>query len=184
MAAHSPETTLGTPAPDFALPATDGRTIRLADVAGENGTVVAFICNHCPYVVSAVRRIVDDAGTLADLGIGFVAICSNDARTHPADSFDRMKALAKTHAFPFPYLHDESQAAARAYGAVCTPDFFGYDGGLKLAYRGRMDGGGTSKPAPDAPRELVDAMRTVAAGKAVAGVQMPAVGCSIKWKAA
>ena len=184
MAATSPETTLGVSAPDFALPATDGRTVRLADVAGENGTVVAFICNHCPYVVSAARRLVADARTLADEGVGFVAICSNDAVNYPADSFERMKEFAETWGFPFPYLHDESQEVARAYGAVCTPDFFGFDRDLSLRYRGRMDGGGTAQPPEGAPRELVEAMRSVARTGAGPEVQMPAVGCSIKWKAA
>lgn len=184
MAATSPETTLGVSAPDFALPATDGRTVRLADVAGENGTVVAFICNHCPYVVSSVRRMVDDAAALADEGVGFVAVCSNDATRYPADSFERMKEFAAAHGFFFPYLHDESQAVAEAYGAVCTPEFFGLDRGGRLVYRGRMDGGGTGTPDPAAPRELREAMLAVARGKTPPEDQMPAVGCSIKWKAA
>jgi peroxiredoxin len=184
MAATSPETALGTPAFAFALPSTDGRMVRLADVAGPNGTVVAFICNHCPYVVSAARRIVADARALAGEGVGFVAICSNDAVTHPADSFDRMKAFAAAHEFPFPYLHDESQAIARAYGAVCTPDFFGFDRDMRLAYRGRLDGGGTSQPAAGVPRELLEGMRSVVRTGRVPARQMPAVGCSIKWKAA
>lgn len=184
MAATSPPTDRGSPAPDFSLPATDGKTYALGDVAGQKGTVVAFICNHCPYVVSSARRMVEDARRLADAGVGFVAICSNDPVRYPADSFDRMKEFAAAHAFAFPYLHDEGQDVAAAYGAVCTPDFFGFDGEGRLVYRGRMDSGGTATPPPDAPRELLEAMLAVARGDAPPDVQMPAVGCSIKWKAA
>jgi peroxiredoxin len=130
----------GDPAPDFRLPATGGRTYEFADVAGPKGTVIVFICNHCPYVKAVIDRMVADARTLLGEGFGFAAICSNDAKSYPEDSFANMQRFAKSHRFPFPYLHDEDQAAARAYGAVCTPDFFGYDAGRKPKYRGRSRG--------------------------------------------
>jgi peroxiredoxin len=176
-------TAFNTPAPPFSLPATDGRTYSLDDIAGPKGTVIVFICNHCPYVKAVIERLVDDAKVLMAEGIGVAAICANDARTHPDDSFPKMKEFARLHGFPFPYLHDESQAVARAYNAVCTPDFFGYDAGRKLKYRGRLDEGGRATPAPGAKRELVEAMRAIAAGREPAE-QTPSIGCSIKWKAA
>lgn len=183
MTATADSTDLGTPAPHFRLRATDGRTCALQDVAGRKGTVVVFICNHCPYVKAVIDRLVQDANTLMAEGIGFVAICSNDAEHYPEDSFDNMRRFADKHGFPFPYLHDEDQSVARAYGAMCTPDFFGYDAQLKLRYRGRLDEGRTTPPPANARRELVEAMRAIAQGKAPSG-QMPSVGCSIKWKAA
>jgi peroxiredoxin len=149
---------LGMPAADFRLPATDGGTYTLDDVAGEKGTVIVFICNHCPYVIAVIDRLVADARVLMAERIGFAAICSNDATYYPEDSFDHMKRFAKRHEFPFPYLHDEAQSAARAYGAVCTPDFFGYDADRKLKYRGRLDEGRCSPaacwppPGPHGPR--------------------------------
>ncbi len=172
-----------TPAPPFSLPATDGRTYTLDDIAGANGTVIVFICNHCPYVKAVIERMVADAKALQAEGIGFAAICSNDARSHPEDSFEKMQAFARAHGFPFPYLHDESQSVARAYGAVCTPDFFGFDAARKLKYRGRLDAGRNGPPPPGAKRELVEAMRAIAAGRDP-GEQTPSIGCSIKWKAA
>ncbi|GAB2176678.1 thioredoxin family protein [Dongia sp. agr-C8] len=172
-----------TPAPAFSLPATDGRSYTLDDIVGRKGTVIVFICNHCPYVKAVVDRLVADAKLLQAEGIGVAAICANDARTHPEDSFPKMKEFARLHGFTFPYLHDESQAVARAYNAVCTPDFFGYDGARKLKYRGRLDEGGRATPAPGAKRELVEAMRAIAAGRDPAE-QTPSIGCSIKWKAA
>jgi peroxiredoxin len=179
----APEIVFNTPAPAFSLPATDGRSYTLDDVAGPHGTVIVFICNHCPYVKAVIDRLVADAKVLMAEGIGVAAICANDARTHPEDSFPKMKEFARLHGFPFPYLHDESQAVARAYNAVCTPDFFGYDAARKLRYRGRLDEGGRATPAPGSKRELVEAMRAVAAGREPAK-QTPSVGCSIKWKAA
>ena len=175
--------TFDTPAPAFSLPATDGRSYALDDIAGAKGTVIVFICNHCPYVKAVIERLVTDAKTLQAEGIGFAAICSNDARTYPEDSFEKMKAFAAQHGFAFPYLHDESQAVARAYGAVCTPDFFGFDAARKLKYRGRLDAGRNGPPPPGAKRELVEAMRAIAAGRDP-GEQTPSIGCSIKWKAA
>ena len=182
MAASPTDIVLGVPAPDFLLRATDGKTYALKDVAGPNGTVIVFICNHCPYVKATIDRLVADARTLKTEGVGFAAICSNDAVGYPEDSFQAMTEFARRRDFPFPYLHDESQAVARAYGAVCTPDYFGYDGTLTLKYRGRLDEGRTSPPPPGARRELLEAMRAIAAGGTPAGAQVPSIGCSIKWK--
>ncbi len=116
-------------------------------------------------------------------GVGFAAICSNDAASYPEDSFPKMREFAKRHDFQFPYLHDESQDVARAYGALCTPDFFGYDRDLKLKYRGRLDEGRTTPPPPDARREFLEAMRAIAATGVAPAIQVPSIGCSIKWKA-
>lgn len=173
---------IGAMAPDFTLPATDGRTLALSQVMGEKGAVVAFICNHCPYVVAAARRMADDARTLMAEGFGFAAICANDAARYPADSFDRMREFAQQYDFAFPYLHDETQEVARAYGAQVTPEFFGIDGEGVIRYRGRLDEGQKSPPPDGAPRELVEAMRMVADGGEGPQTQHRAVGCSIKWK--
>jgi len=173
---------LGAKAPDFTLPATDGRTLSLSDIAGPGGTVVAFICNHCPYVVAAARRMAEDARTLMGEGFGFAAICANDAVRYPADSFDRMREFAVQNGFPFPYLHDESQDVARVYGAAVTPEFFGLDGSGVIRYRGRLDAGQKGPPPQDAPRELVEAMRRIAQRGDGPPEQERAVGCSIKWK--
>jgi peroxiredoxin len=173
---------LGMTALPFVLPATDGRTYSLSDLAGKNGTVVVFICNHCPYVRAIVDRMVADARTLMDEGIGFLAISSNDVGAFPEDSFDKMKAFAGRHGFPFPYLYDESQEVARAYGAVCTPDFFGINRNGTIEYRGRLDEGRRDPPPPGAKRELVDAMRMIAETGKGPTEQTPSVGCSMKWK--
>jgi peroxiredoxin len=182
MAITADQVTFDTPAPEFRLPATDGKTYRLDDLAGAKGTVVVFICNHCPYVKAIIDRMVADARVLMSEGIGFVAICSNDAASHPEDSFENMKHFAKAHGFSFPYLHDETQAVARAYGAVCTPDFFGYNADRKLKYRGRLDEGRKTPPPAGAPRELVEAMRAIARTGVALADQNPSLGCSIKWK--
>ncbi len=182
MAAQAPHAELGWKAPAFTLPATDGNTYSLADLKGEHGTVVMFICNHCPYVIAMIDRAVTDARELESLGVTTVAICSNDAKSYPEDSFANMRAFAKAHDFPFPYLHDESQAAARAYDAVCTPDIFGFNGKLELAYRGRLDEGRTEAPRKGARRELLEAMRLIAKTGQGPAEQTPSVGCSVKWK--
>ncbi len=183
MATSSDQVVLGSPAPDFRLRGTDGKFHSFQDVAGKRGTVLVFICNHCPYVKAVIDRIVQDAEALTHDEVRFAAICSNDAAAYPEDSFENMQAFAKAHAFPFPYLHDESQAVARAYKAVCTPDFFGYDGEGRLRYHARLDEGRTAPLAPGAARELLEGMRHVAkTGLAPAG-QKPSMGCSIKWKA-
>jgi peroxiredoxin len=184
MAATPPVCAFDWPAPDFTLPATDGKSYSLADIRGERGTLIMFICNHCPYVLAVMDKIVRDAKDLQGLGIGVAAICSNDATTHPADSFENMKKMAEERGFPFPYLHDEDQSVARAYDAVCTPDFFGFNADLGLQYRGRLDAS-RAQPAPDdLPRELFEAMRQVAETGKGPAEQTPSMGCSIKWKAA
>ena len=181
--ATPPVCDFGWKAPDFTLPGTDGRTWSLDQIRGPNGTLIMFICNHCPYVTSAIDRITEDAAAIAAEGIGIAAICANDATAYPADSFDNMVAFARQHRFPFPYLHDESQAVARAYDAAFTPDFFGFDAGLGLQYRGRLDEGGR-QAVPGARRELREAMISIArTGKGPAD-QVASMGCSIKWKAA
>ncbi|TDV39319.1 AhpC/TSA family protein [Paraburkholderia caballeronis] len=181
MATEAPPGELGMAAPPFALRATDGRTYTLADVRGARGVVIAFICNHCPYVKAVLPAMVRDALALRSFGIGFVGINANDAVEYPDDSFDAMVALAEDAELPFFYLHDGTQEVARAYGAVCTPEFFGFDARLRLRYRGRLDASRRSAVA-GARRELFDAMREVALTGAASGEQMPALGCSIKWK--
>ena len=141
------------------------------------------MCNHCPYVKAVIDRLIRDAKDLATLGVNTVAISSNDAASYPADGFDNMKRWAEEKGFPFKYLHDESQEVARAYGAVCTPDFFGYDADLGLQYRGRLDAS-TTTLVPDARRELYEAMRQVAETGRGPQEQVPSMGCSIKWKEA
>lgn len=179
---ETPALARGMLAPDFALPATDGRTLSRSDVCGPRGLLVMFICNHCPYVVAIRERLVADAAELIAAGIGIVAISSNDAQAYPDDSFDRMRDIAQAWRLPFPYLHDESQSVARAYGAVCTPDFFGFDVALRLRYRGRLDGGQRGPRAAGARRELVEAMLAIADGGDGPEVQLPSMGCSIKWR--
>ena len=168
----------------FALPGTDGGIYSLDDVRGEKGTLIMFICNHCPYVKSIIDRIVRDVLELQQHGIGAAAICANDATTHPDDSFDKMKQFAAAHGFTFPYLHDESQRVARAWEAVCTPDFFGFNAKLELQYRGRLDESGREAASPHARRELFEAMMLIAETGSGPREQTPSIGCSIKWKAA
>ena len=183
MAATPPVCNFGEKAHDFTLPATDGRSYRLAELKGAKGTVIVFMCNHCPYVKTVIDRLIRDAQDLEALGVNLIAICSNDATTHPGDSFANMKRWAEEKAFPFKYLHDESQEVARAYDAVCTPDFFGYNGDLELQYRGRLDASKTSL-VEGARRELFEAMRQVAESGRGPAEQIPSMGCSIKWKQA
>ena len=184
MAEHTPVCDFGWKAPDFTLPGVDGKTYSLDALKGPNGTLVVFICNHCPYVKAVIDRLVRDATELKELGVNTVAICSNDATTHPDDSFDHMKDFAEEHGFTFPYLHDETQDVARAYDAACTPDFFGFNKDLELQYRGRLDESGRDPAGPDVRRELFEAMKQVAETGQGPRAQTPSIGCSIKWKAA
>jgi peroxiredoxin len=180
---ETPICNFGEPARPFDLEGTDGRRYTLDDVRGPNGTLVMFICNHCPYVKAVLDRIIRDAKDLKEHGIGVVAINANDPVTYPDDSFDNMKRVAAAKQLPFPYLFDESQEVARAYDAVCTPDFFGYNADLELQYRGRLDASKTS-PVPGAIRELYEAMVQVAETGRGPEQQIPSMGCSIKWKSA
>ncbi|MBI3563498.1 MAG: thioredoxin family protein [Gammaproteobacteria bacterium] len=170
------------PAIEFALPGVDGKTWTLKECAGPKGLLVMFICNHCPYVQAVRDRILRDVTELSSHGIKSVAISANDASHYPEDSFDNMKKLAKELKWPFPYLYDESQQVARAYGAVCTPDFFGYNGKLQLQYRGRLDESRKQTAAPSARRDLFEAMLQVAKTGNGPKDQIPSMGCSIKWK--
>ena len=179
---ETPVCDFGQAAPDFALPGVDGRVWTRDACKGERGLLVMFICNHCPYVKAVRERIVRDARELADLGIGCVAIMSNDPTEYPEDSFGNMQRVAAEFGFPFPYLLDETQEVAKAYGAVCTPDFFGYDAGLGLQYRGRLDASRKETAAPDARRDLFEAMKAVATTGLGPREQIPSIGCSIKWK--
>ncbi len=181
VATETPGLDLGLTAPDFDLPGVDGRRHRLADLRGEKGTLVMFICNHCPYVKAVLDLIVRDARELAGHGVASVAISSNDTAAFPEDSFENMERVARERELPYPYLFDESQEVARAYGAVCTPDFFGFDADLGLKYRGRLDESRTQL-VPAARRELFEAMVRIAETGTGPEEQIPSIGCSIKWK--
>ena len=174
----------GWKAVDFTLTATDGRVLSLEDIRGPKGTLLMFICNHCPYVLAVLDRMIRDARDLQELGIGVAAICSNDADAYPADSFGNMARMAREHDFPFPYLHDADQSVARAYDAACTPDFFGFNAELALQYRGRLDASRREAAPEGAPRELFEAMRLVAETGHGPRDQTASMGCSIKWKTA
>jgi len=181
---ETPVCDFGQPAIDFNLPGVDGRNWTLQDCRGENGLLVMFICNHCPYVKAVRERIVRDSRELLDYGINSVAIMSNDPAQYDEDSFENMQRVAAQYDFPFPYLLDASQAVAQAYGAVCTPDFFGYNKALELQYRGRLDASRKDTAPADAHRDLFEAMVQVARSGEGPREQIPSMGCSIKWKAA
>jgi len=178
---ETPVCDFGRPAVDFALPGVDGKSWTLAECKGEKGLLVMFICNHCPYVKAVRERIVRDAKELLSYGVKSVAIMSNDPREYPEDSFENMRKVAKEYGFPFPYLWDETQEVARAYGAICTPDFFGYNGKLELQYRGRLDASRKETAPPDARRDLFEAMKQIAETGRGPREQIPSMGCSIKW---
>jgi peroxiredoxin len=171
----------GWKAPAFELPGVDGAPHSLAETRGKNGTLVMFICNHCPYVQAVLDRIVRDAAELAEHGVASVAISSNDTDTYPEDSFENMGRVARENNFSFPYLYDESQETARAYGAVCTPEFLGFNRDLELQYRGRLDESGRNA-VPGARRELFEAMVQIARTGQGPQEQVPSIGCSIKWR--
>ena len=175
---------LGLPAPAFSLPDTGGRSVQLEDFAAQPALLVAFWCNHCPYVKHIRAGFVEFVREYQPRGLAVVAISANDVTTHPADSPDAMRAEARQHGFGFPYLYDESQDVARAYDAACTPDFFLYDDDRRLVYRGQFDG---SRPGNDVAvtgADLRRAVDAVLAGQDVPGEQTPSIGCNIKWKSA
>jgi len=174
----------GWKAVDATLPGVDGTKRSIFAEKGPNGLVVAFICNHCPYVKAVIDRIVRDASDLTAHGVGFVTISANDAEAYPEDSFDNMKLFADKHDFTFPYLYDEDQSVARIYGAACTPDFFGFNGALELQYRGRLDASRNSAGSAGLRRDLYEAMVEVAKTGRGPAEQVASIGCSIKWKAA
>ncbi len=171
----------GWKAREFDLPGVDGKRHTLERACGKNGLLVMFICNHCPYVKSIRDRIIRDTGELLKYGINSIAIMSNDPAEYAEDSFDNMRKVAQEFNFPFPYVWDATQQAARDYGAVCTPDFFGFNASLELQYRGRLDAS-RKEAAPDAPRDLFNAMVQVAQTGQGPREQIPSMGCSIKWR--
>ncbi len=179
---QTPVCDFGLPAIDFTLPGIDGRDWTLEQCKGAKGLLIMFICNHCPYVKAIRERIVRDTRELKSLGINSVAIMSNDPSLYEEDSFENMKLVARQYGFDFPYLMDESQAVARAYGAVCTPDFFGYNADLQLQYRGRLDESRKETASGDVRRDLFEAMKQVAETGRGPEQQIPSMGCSIKWK--
>ena len=179
---NPPVCDFGWKAPDFNLPGTDGRQWTLADIRGPKGLVVMFICNHCPYVKAIQQRLADDMRALKLIGVNAIAISSNDAVNYPDDSFDNMRRLAESLNFSFPYVYDETQQVAKAYDAVCTPDFFGFNANLELQYRGRFDAAGRGEPPPDNSRDLFEAMKLVAEMGQGPAQQLASIGCSIKWK--
>lgn len=181
VALETPICDFGWNAIDFRLPGADGKTYSLDEVKGENGLLIVFMCNHCPYVKAVLDRIIRDARALADHGIGVVAINPNDETATPEDSFERMADLARRKDFPFPYLHDRDQTVARAYDAVCTPDFYGFNAALELQYRGRLDDAHRQETA-GTRRELFDAMTLIARTGQGPREQFASMGCSIKWK--
>ena len=179
---HTPICDFGWQAPDFDLPDADGKRHTLQTLRGPKGLLLMFICNHCPYVLAIIDRLVREAQAVQGLGMGVAAIMPNDWSVYPADAPDKMAAFAKENGFTFPYLIDETQAVARAYDAVCTPDFFGFDADLGLQYRGRLDASGRNSAPPDARRELYVAMQGIAAGEGGPRDQTASMGCSIKWR--
>jgi peroxiredoxin len=171
----------GWKARDFSLKGVDGKTYKLADVRGKNGTLVVFIFNHCPYVQAVISRIIEESGALAKIGVGTIAISANDPKDFPEDSFDNMQAFARAHGFPFPYVLDETQDVARAYNAQCTPDFFGFNAKDELQYRGRLDAS-RRELIPGARRDLYEAMKQIVDTGRGPAEKIPSMGCSIKWR--
>ncbi|MGH8497991.1 MAG: thioredoxin family protein [Methylococcales bacterium] len=180
---ETPVCEFGRPAIDFLLPDINGVPRSLESCRGDKGLLILFICNHCPYVKAIRDRLVRDTRELKEYGIGSAGIMSNDTTEYPEDSLENMRSIAAQFDFPFPYLLDESQRIAKAYGAVCTPDFFGYNKDLELQYRGRLDASAINPAPADARRELFEAMKQIARTNRGPAEQIPSMGCSIKWKA-
>ena len=179
---QTPICNFGAKAIDFDLPGIDGKHYNLANAAGKNGLLVMFICNHCPYVKAIRERLVRDTLELQQYGINSIAIMSNDPAEYEEDSFANMQRIAQEFQFPFPYVLDETQEVAKAYGAVCTPDFFGYNANLELQYRGRLDESRKDTGPTSARRDLFEAMKQIAQTGKGPVEQIPSMGCSIKWK--
>jgi peroxiredoxin len=182
MLTQTPICDFGKKAVPFKLKSTEGKIISLEDLKGENGTLIMFICNHCPYVKAITKDIVEDCNELKKLGINSIAISSNDPTNYPEDSFENMIEFAKKNKFSFPYLIDETQEIAKAYDAVCTPDFFGYNKDLELQYRGRSRELKNLIPIRDGKSDLYKAMKQIAETNHGPKDQIPSAGCSIKWK--
>ena len=182
MLTQTPICDFGKKAVPFKLKSTEGKIISLEDLKGENGTLIMFICNHCPYVKAITKDIVEDCNELKKLGINSIAISSNDPTNYPEDSFENMIEFAKKNEFSFPYLIDETQEIAKAYDAVCTPDFFGYNKDLELQYRGRSRELRNLIPIRDGKSDLDKAMKQIAETNYGPKDQIPSAGCSIKWK--
>lgn len=182
MAVSPPVCNFGWKALDFELPDTEGKRRSLGSLRGPSGLLLMFICNHCPYVMSVIDRLCRDVAEVQQLGFGVAAVMSNDTAAYPDDSYDNMQRLAQQYGFTFPYLFDETQQVARAYGAACTPDFFGFNRDLELQYRGRLDSSGRAPATPETKRELVEAMRLIASTGSGPETQVASIGCSIKWK--
>jgi len=179
---HTPVCDFGIPAPDFKLQGIDSKQWTRDDCVGENGFLVMFICNHCPYVKAIQRRLVEDVEILKQAGLGVVAIMSNDPNDYPEDSFESMQTIAAEKGYNFPYLIDETQQVAKAYGAICTPDFFGYNANMELQYRGRLDESGMQENVGNVKRDLLEAMLLVAETGQGPAEQVASMGCSIKWR--
>jgi len=174
---------LGTKAPGFSLLDTiSGNIFSLNDLKGKNGTVIMFICNHCPFVIHVNSELVKIANDYSKKGIGFIAISSNDVIKYPQDSPENMKIIAKTEQYPFPYLYDETQVVAKAYDAACTPDFYLFDGDLKLVYRGQLDDSRPGNNIPVTGKDLRYALNCLIENKTNTNNQKPSIGCNIKWK--
>ena len=182
VALTTPICNFGWKPPEFNLLGVDGKNYTLSDIKGEKGTLVMFICNHCPYVKAITKDIVEDCNKLKDIGVNSVAICANDSENYPEDSFDNMILFAKKNQFNFPYLVDETQEIAKTYDAVCTPDFFGYNKNLELQYRGRLRELKNLIPVREGKSDLFNAMKQISETGKGPEKQTPSAGCSIKWK--
>ena len=182
MPIKTPICDFGKKAISFELKSTDEKILKLDDIKGENGTLIMFICNHCPYVKAVTKDIVEDCNNLKKIGINSIAICSNDFVNYPEDSFNNMIKFSNENNFNFPYLHDEKQEIAKGYNAVCTPDFFGYNKNLELQYRGRLRELKNFVPVKDGESDLLMAMKHIAKTQKGPENQIPSAGCGIKWK--
>jgi peroxiredoxin len=182
MPVQTPICDFGKKALPFELKSTENKVISLNDIKGENGTLIMFICNHCPYVKAITKELVEDCNELKQIGINTVAICSNDFVNYPDDSFENMIKFSKDNNFNFPYLHDDTQEVAKTYDAVCTPDFFGYNKNLELQYRGRLRELKNFMPVKDGESDLLKSMKQIAETGNGPQNQIPSAGCGIKWK--